>query len=202
MVYCVGLTGSIASGKTTIAKLFRNLDVDVINADDISRNLTAINQDAYKKIVTHFGTRILLKNKDLNRKLLRTIIFSNADERKWLEQLLHPLIRDKMLQSVSLTTSPYCIVEIPLLVDKQPYPYINKILLITAPQETQIMRVMERDNCSKEQAEAILRAQPDMALRLKHADDIITNNSEVNKLVTVIKQLHNKYLHEAKKIRI
>lgn len=119
MVYCVGLTGGIASGKSLAAEVFSELGIDIVNADNISRALTLKGQDAYTQIVAHFGSKILNEHNELNRKALRAIIFSDPKERTWLEQLLHPLIRQKIKEQVELSTTPYCIVEIPLLIDKK-----------------------------------------------------------------------------------
>lgn len=197
MVYCVGLTGNIASGKTTVAKLFSDLGVEVINADLISRELSAPNEPVYKKILEHFGSNLVLENKELDRRALRAVVFSDRNARIWLENLLHPLIRSRLEERVSQCKSTYCIVEIPLLTDKKHYPYLNKILLVTAPEAIQIERVIARDNCTKEQATAVLAAQPDMKQRLKNADDVIINDMGLTKLKNVVSDLHYKYLNHA-----
>ena len=194
MVFAVGLTGNIASGKTTVAEIFSSFGIEVINADTVSRELTSLNTEAYKKIVNHYGTNIVLENNEINRRHLRDIIFSDSNERVWLENLLHPLIRNELARRVATCSSPYCIIEIPLLLDKTNYPYLNKILLITAPPEVQIARVMERDQCSKEQAEAILSTQPDIKLRIQNADNVINNNADLTSLRNSLKKLHNQYL--------
>ncbi|BCA95611.1 dephospho-CoA kinase [Legionella antarctica] len=195
MVFAVGLTGNIASGKTTAAKIFASFGVMVINADTISKELTAKKKPAYEKIIAHYGSHIVLENGELNRKLIRDIIFSNPNERKWLEALLHPLIRKHLQNKVDSCVTPYCVVEIPLLLDKKDYPYLNKILVITAPKKLQISRVMERDQCSKEQALAILSAQPDDNLRLRSADDVLINDSGLDLLKEALEKLHLKYLN-------
>lgn len=197
MVFAVGLTGNIASGKTTAAKIFSSFGVHVINADKISREITAKNTPAYKKIVAHYGANIVLDDSELNRRRLREIIFSDANERRWLENLLHPLIRKQLAEQVNVCSTSYCVIEIPLLLDKEHYPYLNKILVITAPQNIQIARVMERDHCSREHALAILSAQPEENLRLKNADDVIINDSGLTNLQSTLKNLHFKYLLEA-----
>jgi dephospho-CoA kinase len=197
MVYCVGLTGNIASGKSTIAELFSELGIQVIYADKISKALTAKDQEAYKQILAHYGTEILNDDGTLNRRKLRSIIFSDAKERLWLEQLLHPLIRQKIKEQVGSCITPYCIIEIPLLIDKEKYPYINRILLVNAPLETQIARVIQRDQCTQEQALAILAAQPDLNLRLKEADDVLVNNLGFNELKITVNDLHHNYLQKA-----
>ncbi|WP_115709072.1 dephospho-CoA kinase [Legionella sainthelensi] len=198
MVYCIGLTGDIASGKTTVATLFSQLGIEVISADKISRELTQKEKHIYKIIVAHFGTKILNPDKELNRSQLREIIFSNPKEREWLEQLLHPLIRKKIKEIVVRCSTPYCIVEIPLLITKHNYPFIDRVLLITAPIETQLARVMQRDQCSKEQAQAILSVQPNMNLRLNNADDVVVNDLKIEDLTTTVNNLHRQYLQFSK----
>ncbi|PWY54428.1 dephospho-CoA kinase [Legionella qingyii] len=200
MVYCVGLTGDIASGKTTVAELFSKLGIDVIYADKISRELTQKNELAYSKILEHFGHKVLKQDNELDRSKLREIIFSNHKERDWLEGLLHPLIRQEIKKRVDTCTTPYCMVEIPLLITKQAYPYINRILLVCAPKEIQIARLMQRDQCSKEQAQAILSAQPNINIRLGNADDIIDNYMNIDELTKSVNDLHDKYLRKSKNI--
>ncbi len=194
MVYCVGLTGNIASGKSTVAKIFTQLGIDVINADAISKELTAKDQPAFVQIIHHYGKAVLNEDGELNRKQLRDIIFSDQHERTWLEQLLHPLIRQRIQERVENCCLPYCIVEIPLLINKNDYPYINRILLITASVETQIARVMQRDHCAREQALAILAVQPNIKTRMDNADDVLINNLSLEELRIAVTQLHHQYL--------
>src|ERR1700733_12390645 len=115
MVFVVGLTGNIASGKSTAAKIFSDFGIQVINSDQISKELTIKDTPAYKQIVTRYGHGILLKEDELNRKRLRDIIFSQPNERFWLENLLHPLIRKRLEHLANLCTTAYCVIEIPLL---------------------------------------------------------------------------------------
>ncbi|MCW8400256.1 dephospho-CoA kinase [Legionella sp. PATHC038] len=199
MVYCVGITGDIASGKTTVAELFSKFGMEVIYADKISRELTQKNKDAYTKILEHYGCSILKEDGELDRSKLREIIFSNHKERYWLEQLLHPLIRQEIKKRVDECTTPYCVIEIPLLITKQTYPYIKRTLLVCAPKETQISRLMRRDQSSKEQAQAILSTQPDSDKRLENADDIIINNVGFEELTRRVHDLHYRYLQESKR---
>lgn len=194
MVFCVGLTGSIASGKSTVAEVFAQLNVPIINADKIAKELTAKGQPALQAIVTHYGQELLTTEGELNRRALREIIFTNSQERSWLEHLLHPLIRQAIKEQVASCTSIYCVVEIPLLVDKTLYPYIDRILLVTAPVETQITRIMQRDQCTKEQALTAIATQPDLKVRLQNADDLLINNVEVEQLKNQVMDLHQKYL--------
>jgi dephospho-CoA kinase len=200
MVYCVGLTGSIASGKSTIAGMFSELGIQVIDADKLSKELTQKNQIAYREIINRYGAKILNEDEELNRRMLRAIIFSDLQERLWLEQLLHPLIRQTIKKQVDSCITPYCLIEIPLLIDKKNYPYINRILLVTAPQKTQIHRIMQRDQCTSEEALAILAAQPNSDLRVIEADDVLINNLELDKSKSIVSNFHQMYLKESQGI--
>lgn len=199
MKFCIALTGTIASGKSTVAQFFSKLGIDIIYADHISRELTEKDTFAYQKIVKHFSTLILDKEECINRNQLRQIIFANSNEKKWLENLLHPLIRNEIKNQVVNTTSDYCMIEIPLLVDKTNYPYINRILLINALQSIQVARIKQRDSCSERDALAIIVAQPNLDLRIDNADDIISNNGDLTALQNTVLDLHHKYLFACKK---
>lgn len=194
MVYCIGLTGNIASGKTTVARMFAQLGVSVLSADEVSRQLMQKDTPAYKEIILRFGSEVLNPLGDLNRRRLREIIFSQPEEKIWLEQLLHPMIRQQLAQQVALCTTRYCIVEIPLSIDKKNYPYINRILLVTCPQDVQIKRIIARDHCTEPQALAIIKAQPSLNQRLENADDYLLNDAGPQELQKKVKQLHIKYL--------
>jgi dephospho-CoA kinase len=194
MTYCVGLTGNIASGKSTVALLFSQLGVQVINADSISRQLTLKDTEAYKTIVSHFGPFIVNEEGLLNRRKLRDIIFQNEQERAWLEALLHPKIRSVIEQQVASCASPYCMVEIPLLKDKNKYPYLHQILVVTSPIGLQIKRIIKRDQCTKEQAMAIIDTQPSIYERIAQADDVLVNKESLSYLKHKVQILHDKYL--------
>lgn len=196
MVFCVGLTGSIASGKSTVSAFFADFGADVISADKIALALTEINQPAYAQIVEHFGSDVVHHDGSINRKRLREIIFAQPEQRKWLEELLHPLIREQIAMYVEQSKKIYCVIEIPLLLDKSQYPYLNQILVVTAPQEVQIKRVIERDQCTREQALAILEAQPQLSQHLQYANDIIINDLNLAELKQAVEHLHHKYLQQ------
>ncbi|KTC86800.1 dephospho-CoA kinase [Legionella brunensis] len=196
-MYCVGLTGNIASGKSTVATFFKDNGITVISADEVSRELTAPNLPAYEAIHLHFGNSVIKSPGELDRSKLRQIIFTNPNERVWLEQLLHPLIREHIIHLLSVSKSPYTVVEIPLLKDRSIYPYLNRVLVVLADPEEQIRRVMARDKSSREHAQAILTTQPSNLMRQKIADDIVLNNGSLVDLREKIAQLHEKYLHLA-----
>lgn len=196
-MYCVGLTGNIASGKSTVASLFKRHGIDVINADDVSRSVTKPGESALEKIVEHFGDAIL-DNGHLNRRKLRTIIFNDANERHWLESLLHPIIREKIKEAVSSSKSPYCLVEIPLLPDRKDYPYIDRILYIEAPREVQIERLMKRDHSTRDEALAILNTQSHEDDHRRIADDVLINNGPLSDLKKEVNKRHAKFISQCR----
>lgn len=198
MVYSVGLTGNIASGKSTVAEFFSELGINVIYADKIAKELTSKNTPCYQDIISHFGSSVVLNNGELDRKRIRDIIFSNSNERLWLESLLHPVIREKIEEQLIACTSPYCLIEIPLLFNKHHYPYLQKVLLVIAPLESQLDRIVKRDHCTKKQALAILATQPNLEQRMEAADDVLINESGLSELKAKVNKLHQKYLREAK----
>ncbi|ASQ45910.1 dephospho-CoA kinase [Legionella clemsonensis] len=193
-MYCVGLTGSIASGKSTVAAFFKSKGITVISADHVARELTQTDEQVQKKIIKHFGQSILDAFEAIDRPKLRQIIFAHPEQRLWLEQLLHPLIRKRIVYLLGNNKSPYSVVEIPLLKERTTYPYLDRILVVLAEPEQQIKRVMVRDNCSKQEAQAILAAQPSDKERIAIADDIILNNASLETLKRKVAILHEQYL--------
>lgn len=198
-MYSVGLTGGIASGKSTVLTYFQSFGIEVFSADKIAKSLTEINQPTLKKIKEHFGPLILDDKGQLSRHQLRQRIFSNPDDRLWLENLLHPLIRKTLEEQVHSCKTAYCVVEIPLLKSRVDYPYLDRVLVILSENSRQIERIMARDGTSHEDALKILRSQISDLERTSLADDLIVNNNDKENLFKEIKNLHNIYLHLASK---
>ena len=196
--YCVGLTGSMASGKSTVAQGFADLQVPIVNADAIAKALSAPDQAAYTSIVDHFGQAVLNPDQTLNRLRMRELIFTNPSERLWLEGLLHPLIRQSIEQAVQNITAPYCVVEIPLLKDKKSYPYLNRVLLVKAQPEQQRTRLVTRDQVSEDQALLALSQQIDVETYQSLADDVIVNEGSVEQLRQQVQHWHQTYLTAAR----
>ncbi|MDR3492019.1 MAG: dephospho-CoA kinase [Gammaproteobacteria bacterium] len=190
----VGLTGGIGSGKSTVAELFAKLGTPIIDTDKFARELTQPNQEAFKAIEKHYAHQNIIHEGHLNRAALRKIIFDNEKERKWLEDLLHPLIRLEIERQVKQVTFPYCMVAIPLLFESQPNPLIQRTLVVDAPEELQITRTQSRDLTSTQDVEAIMKTQVTRAHRLENADDIIVNDGSLEKLEQQVKVLHEFYL--------
>lgn len=194
----IGLTGGIGSGKTTVAKLFSEHGVTVIDTDQLARDVTQAGQPALKDIAKEFGESILQSDGSLNRSALRKIIFSDDNKRIWLEKLLHPLIRAEMKKQAESAQSAYCIVVIPLLLETEPNPLINRILVIDTSENEQIKRTQARDNCTPAEVEDILRTQVNRAARLAAANDVIDNTGTKADLITQVDRLHGFYSALAK----
>jgi dephospho-CoA kinase len=199
-LFVVALTGGIGSGKTTVANLFAMQGVPLIDADVIAREITEPDQIAFAEIITHFKETTLLADGKLNRAKLREIIFTKPHERTWLENLLHPLIRDEIKRRLLKITSPYCLLIIPLLFEVQPYAFINRILVVDSSTHEQIKRVSERDKTPVEQIEAILNAQINRAERLARAHDVIHNDGKLEDIKPQVQTLHQMYLELAARL--
>jgi len=189
----IGLTGGIASGKTTVADLFSELGVDLVDADIVAREVVAIGTPTLKKIAQHFGSRVIQANGELNRNELRTIIFSDESDKQWLNNLLHPLIRTTIIQQLSACQSPYCLLVAPLLLENNMQEMVNKVLVVDVDVATQIARTVARDNTNIKQAQAIIASQIPRERRLEQADFIIKNTGMINKLTNDVKKLHHEY---------
>ncbi|ENM5826553.1 dephospho-CoA kinase [Vibrio metoecus] len=195
MSFVVALTGGIASGKTTVANLFHDqFGIDLVDADVIAREVVEPETEGLKAIAAHFGKAILHLDGSLNRAVLRERIFADPNEKAWINQLLHPMIRHRMQHALTQTTSPYSLLIVPLLVENQLQGMADRVLVVDVDEQVQIERTMARDNVSREQALAILAAQASRAQRLAIADDVLKNDAENQKLLPQITLLHQKYL--------
>lgn len=204
-MFKVGLTGGIGSGKTTVANLFAQLNVPIIDTDQIARAVVAPQTACWQAIVDHFSpaaghSLFEPHTQQINRRYLRHIIFNDPAQKKWLENLLHPLIRAEVTKQVSVLSAAYCILVIPLLLENQ-YDYqLNRLLIIDAAPATQIQRVIERDQMSVEQVQQIISHQVSREQRLWAADDFIENKDmSVDKLRAAVFKLHQQYLQLAQK---
>lgn len=191
----IGLTGGIGSGKTTISDLFQNTyDIPVIDADVISRELLSPHGKAYDETINLFGSECVLESKNINRKFLRKRIFADDSLRVSLEKIIHPKVRAEISSQVELLDSKYCLIVIPLLIESNMQSMVDRILVIDTSRQNQLDRVSSRDKCTKDHVEDIVNTQLDPNERLKHADDVITNNGSTEGLTQQIHQLHQKYL--------
>ena len=195
-MYAVGLTGGIACGKSTTAALFTEKKIDVISADDIAAHLLAPHTETFNTVLAKLGNRFLQNDGSINRQMLREHIFKNTEDKRWLETLLHPLIRQRISAQIAKATSPYVIVEIPLLLESTtPFPVIDRVLVIDTPGVTQIKRASTRDATSSPALiAAIIAQQVSRETRCARADDIIDNSGDRAALTEQIQMLHEKYL--------
>lgn len=191
---CIGLTGGIGSGKTTVANLFKKLNVPMIDADDIARHITQKNELAYEKIVAHFGKKILNNTHDIDRKKLRELIFKNKIEKVWLENLLHPMIRKIMKDTIAKIKSPYCICVIPLLAESTGIDFIDRVLVIDTPVEAQLVRAKKRDGATDDAIQKIIDSQANPSNRIKIAHNVLSNTGDIATLEEKIMRLHQQYL--------
>lgn len=190
----IGLTGGIGSGKTTVANLFADLGVPIIDADVIAREVTQIGQPALESIAQHFGENILAGDGSLNRSKLRELIFKQPQEKKWLENLLHPLIRQHIETQIAALKAPYCIAVIPLLFEGKGYTFIDRILVVDTPSHLQIERTVKRDNTSISAVQSIINSQIKQDIRLAKADDVIKNEGGLAELREKVRILNSHYL--------
>ena len=191
----VGLTGGIGSGKSEVSRRFENLGIDVIDADVISRDVVSIGKPALNKIAVHFGQQILNTDKTLNRGKLRELIFNNQSEKKWLEDLLHPLVRTEIISQLNKSKSAYQILSSPLLLETSQQDIVDRILVVDADESLQISRAMQRDANNPDQIKKIMSTQMDRSKRCAKADDIISNHGDLDELETQVKQLHSFYVN-------
>ncbi|MDX1900375.1 MAG: dephospho-CoA kinase [Gammaproteobacteria bacterium] len=195
----IGLTGGIGSGKSTVAELFAAKHIPIIDTDKLSHELTHPGQPALKEIIQHFGETVLNDDKTLDRKKLRHIIFDQPSERKWLEQLLHPMIRKEMKDQIAQYKTPYCIVVIPLLTETTPDPIIQRILVVDTTKALQMHRTKNRDQLPAKTVSAILQSQSSRERRIQMADDVITNDGDLKDLAKQVDVLHQQYLEMSSK---
>lgn len=196
--YIVGLTGGIGSGKTTVANLFHDLGVQSVDADLVARDVVMPGEPALAAIVQHFGVGILQQDGQLDRAVLRAKIFADTAEKQWLNQLLHPLIRQRLLQQLQQCTSSYALLIAPLLLENKLQSYTDRVLVVDVPEELQLSRTMQRDQVPAEQVQNILNSQISRPERLRLADDVLLNTVPVFELQLQIQQLHSRYQQFAK----
>ena len=189
--WVLGLTGGIGCGKTAVSNMFEELGICVVDADIIARQVVAPNSTGLNAIIEHFGEGILLPDGTLNRATLRTRIFTNNDDKEWLNALLHPLIREKILTDLNNASSAYVVLVAPLLFENKLNKYCNRTLLIDVPQPVQIERTIKRDNIS------LIASQMPREEKQQKADDILNNDRDLSLVHAELVVLHKNYLQYA-----
>lgn len=188
----VVLTGGIGSGKSLAASCFADRGVVIVEQDDVSREVVEPGEAAFDQIVAHFGESILDHAGALNRSELRQRIFNNAEDKRWLERLLHPLIGQRTTHHMTNASSRYAIVVNPLLNTRQ--PQYDRFLIVDTPISLQIERAMQRDGMTRELAEKMVASQTPRERRLQLADDVILNEQGPEQVEVQVDRLHRRYL--------
>ena len=171
----IGLTGGIASGKSTVCDLFSQLSVEIIDADKISHDITKKDGLAFQEILDYFGKKILGLDGELDRQQLRSIIFNDATAKRALENIIHPKVLNEINKNISDSTAPYLIIAVPLMIETGMNKLMDRVLLIDCSIETQIRRLIERDKCTKQQAQSIIENQASLESKRAICDDVIVN---------------------------
>lgn len=192
--WILGLTGGIGSGKSAVAQHFIDLGIHLVDADHAARWVVEPGRPALTKIAERFGEHVLQADGSLDRAVLRQLVFQDEQQRRWLEGLLHPLIFQEINQALARAESPYAVLVSPLLVESGQHSMTQRVLVVDAPEHLQLQRSMARDNSPEEQIRAILKAQASREERLRHADDVLTNDRDLTWLKSEVERLHNFYL--------
>lgn len=189
MTKILGITGGIASGKSTVAKLLQQQGVDIIDADVIARDIVAPGTNALATIAEHFGDDVLNEDASLNRALLRQKIFDHPADRQWLEGLTHPLIRETINRQIAESYSETICLVIPLLKSRDDYPMIEKLIVVDVDEATQIERLIQRDNIDNALAKKMISSQHPRSKRNAMADVVIENQSSIEQLQSICNKL-------------
>lgn len=195
----IGLTGGIGSGKSTVARIFQQLGIPVIDADVIAHAMVAPGQPALEEIIEVFGPASVDASGVLDRNRLRKLVFSDPAQRHRLEAILHPRIRSEIIALTTNIQAPYCIVVIPLLLETDQRDLVDRILVVDAGVDNQITRVTIRNGLPMLEITAIIAAQTSRDSRLAAADEVINNDGSLDELAIQVRAQHEKYLKIALK---
>ena len=195
-MFRIGLTGGVASGKSTVAEIFTQLGAAVVDTDAVAREVVAPGEPGLRAVAEAFGTEILLPSGELDRRALRSVVFSDPKRRQLLESILHPLIRARTLQLIDALEAPYAIVVVPLLLETGFAELVERILVVDCPQTQQLERLRRRDDIDETEARAMLAAQIDRQARLARADDVIDNSGSLEATRRQVETLHEQYLQQ------
>ena len=196
-MFVVGITGGIGSGKSAVTDHLETLDITVVDADKVARVVVEPGTSGLAAIVEHFGEDILLADGGLDRAALRKIVFDNPDERKVLEGITHPRIRDEIARQLSQASSPYVILSSPLLLESGQNTFTDYVVVVDVPEEVQLRRTMARDDNSEALVKQIMAAQLDRQTRLARADTSITNDASLEELCERVEAMHEDLLVRA-----
>tara|TARA_X000001036_G_scaffold393425_1_gene392998 strand:- start:506 stop:1117 length:612 start_codon:yes stop_codon:yes gene_type:complete len=194
--FVVGLRGGIGTGKSSVSKIFESLGIDIADADISSRNVMQPGERVFANVVDHFGKDILDSSGAINRSALRKIIFSEPEEKMFLETQTVPAIIQDLIKTIQRSSSEYVMLVLSTGIGRT--SLMDRLLVVDAKKDTQIERVIERDMNSKEEVEAIISSQPSREDRLKENDDLILNEGSIADLERQVMPLHKKYLDLAR----
>ena len=186
----VGLTGGIGSGKSTAVKIFKELGIDSIDADDVAKNILDSNKNARKLFIEEFGDKYILKNHKINRDLLREDIFNDKSKIKKLESIIHPIVREEIFEFIQKSESIYTIIDVPLIFETKSEDFYNKIVVVDCDTNTQILRASQRDNQTEESILKIIGNQASREERFSIADYVINNDSSYGNLKKEVIKTH------------
>jgi dephospho-CoA kinase len=193
----IGVTGGIGSGKTAATDRFASHGITVVDADLAARIVVEPGRPALARIAEHFGNHVLQPDGTLDRRALREIVFNSPDQRRWLEQLTHPLIGEELRNQIAASQSAYCLLSSPLLLESGQSQLAQRVLVIDVPETVQLQRAMQRDDATEAGIRAIMAAQMAREERLKRADDVIDNTGDLAALYSQVDELHQQYLQLA-----
>tara|TARA_Y100000768_G_scaffold242646_1_gene183845 strand:+ start:577 stop:1173 length:597 start_codon:yes stop_codon:yes gene_type:complete len=197
-MFTLGITGGIAAGKSTATNFFAKKGIDIIDADEISRNLQKKGQAGYEVIVEKYGSKVLMADESLDRTKLREIAFKKQADKKWLEELMHPLIREKILEAFGNIDSKWAIYSAPLWGPRNKF---NRVLVIDAPENLQIERIANRDKSTKKIAESIIKNQMNRNERISYGNDLLINDDSLENFEKKLEfyfQIYEKLANEEK----
>ncbi|MFN7085919.1 MAG: dephospho-CoA kinase [Burkholderiales bacterium] len=202
MVYCIGLTGGIGSGKSSAAEIFRELGAAVVDTDEIARELTGPGGAAIAAIRSQFGPDYIAADGGLDRPKMRKLVFDAPAARKRLEAILHPMIRREAQSRIAAAWQPYVLVAVPLLLETGAYrDLVSRILVVDCTEELQVTRTMQRSRLTADEVRAIMAAQLPRNARLALADDVLHNDGSMEALRRQVEALHAKYLELSRQLR-
>ena len=193
----IGLTGGVASGKSTVADLFEALGAPLIDTDVLARKVVEPGEPGLAAVRDEFGPEVLTERGELDRRKLRSIVFADDAKRRRLESILHPLIRGRLLAELRQLDAPYVVIAVPLLVETNFDQLVDRVLVVDVPVEVQLERLMQRDGSSRAEAQAMIDAQVDRETRLARADEVIDNSGSVDSTRAQVEALHRLYLQLA-----
>jgi len=196
-MFRVGLTGGIASGKTTVANIFADLGAAIVDTDVIAREVVAPGQPGLAAVVDAFGPSVLLDSGELDRAALRKIVFHDAERRRVLETILHPLIRAQAMRQIDAVVAPYVVVVVPLLLESGFAELVDRIVVVDCQGTQQLDRLRRRDRIDAREAQTMLNAQTARSARLAKADDVVDNSGDLAATRAQVESLHALYLELA-----